>query len=49
MKIERKKDKKTTGTSYKVNRVGDIDSTLTEGTLNVLNFRAKGIGMVFRT
>ena len=27
--------------------VGDIDSILIEGTINVLNFRARGIGMVF--
>ena len=28
--------------------VGDIDSTLIEGAINVLKFRARGIGMVFR-
>ena len=29
--------------------VGDIDSSLIEGTINVLNFRARGMGMIFRT
>ena len=29
--------------------VGDIDSILIEGTINVLNFRTRGMGMVFRT
>ena len=29
--------------------VGDIDSTLIEGTINVFNFSARGMGMVFRT
>ena len=29
--------------------VGDIDSTLIEGTINVLNFGARGMGMVFGT
>ena len=29
--------------------VGDIDSILIEGTVNVLNLRIRGIGMVFRT
>ena len=29
--------------------VGDIDSTVIEGTINVLNFRTRGMGMVFRT
>ena len=29
--------------------VGDINSMLIEGTINVLNFRTRGIGMAFRT
>ena len=29
--------------------VGDIDSILIKGTINVLNFRTRGMGMVFRT
>ena len=29
--------------------VGDIVSTLIEGTINVLKFSARGMGMVFRT
>ena len=29
--------------------VGDIVSTLVEGTINVLNFRARGVGVVFQT
>ena len=29
--------------------VGDIDFSLFEGTINILNFRARGMGMVFRT
>ena len=29
--------------------IGDIDSTLIEGTINVFNFRATGMGMVFQT
>ena len=29
--------------------VGDIDSILIEGTINVLNFRTRGMGMVFQT
>ena len=57
MKIERKI--KTTGASYKVTRellnedkrqrfiVGDIDSILIEGTINVLNFRTRGMGWFF--
>ena len=28
--------------------VEDTDSTLIEGTINILNFRARGMGMVFR-
>ena len=28
--------------------VRDIDSILIEGTINVLNFRTRGMGMVFR-
>ena len=29
--------------------IGDIDSILIKGTINVLNFRTRGMGMVFRT
>ena len=29
--------------------VGDIDSKFIEGTIDVLNFRVRGMGMVFRT